>query len=108
MIYTEKMAESLSSKAGQKWRPSNGTEGEMFISAQCDGCKRWNGGDCKILMKTMFFDPDEEDYPSEWCYADDGQPTCTAFAKREERKPVRCKLTPDMFGSTGDDSEGVE
>ncbi|WP_417216540.1 hypothetical protein [Alcanivorax sp.] len=99
-IYPCELAKALEPQSGEKWRPSNGTEGEMFIASQCDGCKRWNGGDCKILLKTMFFDVEDEDYPPEWCYGDDGQPKCAAFREKSPKQKAvyRCKQTKDMFG----------
>ena len=99
-IYPDDLAGALKPQAGEKWRPSNGTEGEMFIASQCHGCKRWNGGDCQILLKTMFFDVEDEDYPPEWCYGEDGQPTCTGFREKAPRQKAahRCKQTRDIFG----------
>ena len=81
MIYTKDYAELLKPQAGQKWRPSNGTEGDMFMSRQCIGCL-FNGDDetgCDIQLKTMVFSLDDPEYPSEWQIGTDGQPMCAAF-----------------------------
>ena len=85
MIYPEGLAERLREQAGEKYRPSNGTEGSLFQEAFCDHCKREAGyragaGDgCPILAATMAFDVDDDNYPAEWQYGEDGQPKCTAF-----------------------------
>lgn len=83
MIYTEGMAERLKDRVGEKWQPSNGTEGMMFISRMCTNCNRNQGDDyCDIQTLTMLFSPEDEEYPSEWCIDKNGQPTCTAFSVR--------------------------
>jgi hypothetical protein len=90
--YPDHMAERLKARAGQSYRPSNGTEGDMFYGALCRRCKRdakfretQDGEDgCRILVNTMVFSSEDAEYPKEWVYAADGQPTCTAF---EELKP---------------------
>lgn len=73
------------------YRPSNGTEGEMFTSMFCDFCLRDAGFDdertdeelgayiflrklypngCPILAATLGHDVDEPGYPAEWVYDD--------------------------------------
>lgn len=81
----------------QKYRPSNGTEGEIFMAQWCHSCRRdrasrEDGGDpadgCEILART-FAIPTVEDpeYPSEWRYRpDDGRPMCTAFVWDDEEE----------------------
>lgn len=32
---------------------------------------------CEILADSMVFDVNDEEYPKEWIYGDDGKPTCT-------------------------------
>ena len=66
-----------------KYRPSNGTEGEIFIGHFCEHCRKdlVNEG-CKIQLRTMAFDIDEPEYPREWVYGADGKPTFTAFVSR--------------------------
>lgn len=58
-----------------KYRPSNATEGDGFISHWCGSCQRT--GVCPIVMATMELDVDDEDYPAEWVRGDNG-PCCTA------------------------------
>lgn len=72
---------------GEKYCPSNGDEGLCFDSMFCDRCKKdqkyredMDADDgCKIIVAAMINDADSPDYPSEWCYGEDGQPKCTAF-----------------------------
>lgn len=87
-IFTAKAAEFFKSEAGKKYRPSNGTEGELFQEAFCHKCKKDNfdgegGESCRILLETFAWDVEDEDYPGEWIIATDGQPTCTAFESCE-------------------------
>jgi hypothetical protein len=71
---------------GKPYRPSNGSEGEGFICAFCDRCihEKWNHtqktGDkqCDILSATMIYDLGDADYPKEWVYDSQGNPTCTS------------------------------
>jgi len=76
-IYPDSLAERFKESAGKKWRPSNGTEGEIFMSAWCYECVL--DGDCRILRNTFLYDEDDERYPAEWRINEDGQPECTAF-----------------------------
>ena len=63
---------------GKSYRPSNGTEGEVFCEAFCFRCRKNNKG-CRIKIMTMALDANDPNYPKEWVYAEDGQPICTAF-----------------------------
>ena len=71
----------------QKYRPSNGTEGECFMEDFCYQCihEKWshtqNDADkqCDILSRTLYLGTDDENYPSEWQYDDNDHPTCTAY-----------------------------
>lgn len=87
MIYPDDYAARLKPKAGQKWRPSNGTEGEMFMARQCAGCihdtDHEEDGGCGIQLDTFMFSVDDPEYPSEWQIGTDGQPKCTAFQVKE-------------------------
>lgn len=78
-MYTNELAEKLKEHAGEKWRPSNGTEGDIFIYSWCRKCKKDVNNDCPILAATMAFDASDELYPQEWQYGDDGQPKCSAY-----------------------------
>jgi hypothetical protein len=90
---------------GTKYRPSNGTEGEFFMSLHCARCqrdaayRRDEGDSCPIVAWVMAVDVDDPKYPAEWQYGPDRQPTCTAFTldAPPDVQP-RCDKTPDLFG----------
>lgn len=71
--------------------PSNGSEGEWFISQYCAKCiheqflhtQNGNHKTCKILSDTMVFSVNDPGYPKEWIYDNEGNPDCTAFKKWE-------------------------
>jgi hypothetical protein len=84
-MFTDDLAEKLKERAGEKYRPSNGTEGEMFMEKFCYNCQHDDPDNekfCEILTRTMAFDVDEDEYPKEWQYGTDGQPVCTEFKNR--------------------------
>ena len=71
--------------AGKPYRPSNGTEGEVFQERFCEQCIHDdydNAKYCEILSRSMAFGVDEPDYPEEWTHDSEGRPMCTAFEKR--------------------------
>lgn len=71
------------SKPGEKYQPSNGTEGDRFIAKFCNGCVRnWGNATCDILMDTMVLDKDDPEYPMAWTYDAEEKPTCTKFEKK--------------------------
>lgn len=98
-------------KAGELYRPSNGTERIILDERWCSGCQRdayWRSDpenicgskSCGILSRTFIFDTDSEEYPREWTYDADGNPCCTAFEPIKPEEPTRaprCKKTIDMF-----------
>ena len=68
------------------YKPSNGTEGEYFMSEHCYQCIHDNpdpdkNPKCELLLASMCFDMNEKGYPKEWCYNEEGRPTCTKFNK---------------------------
>lgn len=80
---TEQRADGL-----YPYRPSNGTEGEMFMERFCYRCKReqpYLKSDqigCGILTQTMIHYTTDPEYPTEWVSDDDCglvNPRCTAF-----------------------------
>ena len=88
-MFTKELADRLKERVGQKYRPSNGTEGDMFTEKFCENCVREGDGDkfesfCEIAAKSFAFDIDEPGYPPEWQYGPDGQPVCTAFERRQD------------------------
>jgi hypothetical protein len=73
------------------YRPSNGTEGEIFMSAWCARCMRDQArreGDafagCEIITLTMAFEIDDPSYPQAWVQDDDGAPSCLEFEAEDE------------------------
>lgn len=103
------------------YRPSNGTEGDIFRASWCDRCERdrlyrETGGNaplnedgsngCSIIARTMGYDLDDPKYPKEWRRREAATEypggECTAF--EPERAPgdtpsavVRDELTKDLF-----------
>ena len=62
------------------YRPSNGMEGEYFLSVFCNKClvgKESENG-CNILIKTMVFCEKDKEYPFDWVVSD-GNPECKSF-----------------------------
>ena len=76
-LYMPAHAALMADQAGQKWRPSNGIEGCVFMDRWCEECAKL--GLCDIPMKTMAFDVDDAEYPEQWQHGEDGQPKCTVF-----------------------------
>jgi hypothetical protein len=65
---TKAVADRVSRDRGKVYRPSNGTEGEMFMSRWCDRCAldEGRGGTCDRVMRAMAYKPNEIAYPREW------------------------------------------
>ena len=88
-------------EAGKPFQPSNGTEGEMFMSVFCERCSREcvAGTWCRIMGLALGFSVGDKDYPVQWKFDDLGWPLCTAWKDRSApRRPSPCPKTPDMFG----------
>jgi len=74
-------------KPGDKYRPSNGTEGACFSCFFCENCMfekyihTCKEGDlqCNILNRAWLLDINDENYPSEWTYDAIGNPICTKW-----------------------------
>lgn len=97
-IYLPELAEAFKAHVGEKWRPSNGTEGEVFIGSWCCNCAALDST-CEILTATCAFTENDPEYPIQWQIGADGQPKCTAFHAPGEARPTdRCDRTIDMFG----------
>ncbi|MDH5257009.1 MAG: hypothetical protein OEX07_03345 [Gammaproteobacteria bacterium] len=83
----------------KKYQPSNGTEGDAFISSWCTNCNKYHDKEtdkyCQILGATFCFDVEDDKYPVEWVIGEHG-PCCTAFSCEEGATP-RCDRTIDMF-----------
>lgn len=77
----------------EPYRPSNGTEGEIFMSAFCYRCRRDANSDCEIVGMTMCYDEDDPRYPKEWVrnVDDDAWPgtaRCTAFEPMGDKETL--------------------
>ncbi len=95
-------------RAGQRYQPSNGTEGMIFIDKWCSHCARdkaMREGEpveecddrelCPIIARSMADGGCEE-----WVYGSDGQPRCTQYVEHGQQIPYRCPNTPDIFGDS--------
>ena len=85
------------------YRPSNGTEGEVFMSQWCAQCVRdkahredFEEDGCEIIAMTMAVDVDDPAYPQQWRKDGGAGPRCTAF--EEEDGPERVHVHPDQLG----------
>jgi hypothetical protein len=78
------MGKSNISFTGKPYRPSCGTEGMDFAEIFCDRCIKDQDEDdpCTIYTNTMVFMQNEPEYPKEWIYDEQEQPTCTAFEEK--------------------------
>lgn len=70
----------------RKYCPSNGTEGDWFISEYCMNCFHCDPNpdgkkQCMILCASMCYSVNDPKFPSEWIYNEEGKPTCTNFKK---------------------------
>lgn len=107
------------SRLHKPYRPSNGTEGEGFISATCGTCERsGHHGDvddvgedcigCSIAGRTFMLDVGDPEYPTEWIVGARG-PECTAWVPIGDPIPTpRCTATADMFSQPGPGSERAQ
>lgn len=87
MILTPEHAELNLAHAANRYRPSNGTEGELFQGAFCAQCVNLDEhGYCEILMRMYSHDTDEPEYPVELVHDYRGQPTCTTFRYLRQRE----------------------
>ena len=75
----------------QSYRPSNGTEGEIFWSNWCARCIKKSN--CSIWLGAM-----AGNRPKQWVR--DPDPKCTSFQDHRKQVSYRCKKTDDMFGGT--------
>jgi hypothetical protein len=82
---------------GKPYRPSNGTESDIFMGTWCRGCRKnsW----CRIIDRSMIFDEEDKGYPRALRIGDNGQPECTSFEEPgTEPKKRRRKESFPLFG----------
>ena len=72
----------LPKSAGKPYRPSNGTEGDMFMEQFCYRCI--HDCYCNIIPLSMLHHVDEREYPEELKFDAEGCPTCTAFEESQQ------------------------
>jgi len=85
-------------KAGDKYFPSNGTEGIWFEGKYCNICKKdpmsrdLNAkGQCSILNNALALGKQ----PKQWIYDKNLKPTCTSFVHYQEKRIVKKKPKKD-------------
>lgn len=96
----------------RKFSPSNATHGDFFMSEFCYKCVKYTDPEavtqCDVLLRAMIYDEIEKEYPIQWTYDKDDNPTCTSFkdrdefnaerrAKRKVTPKSKCKNTLDLF-----------
>jgi hypothetical protein len=86
----------------RRYRPSNGTEGDIFDARFCSACTRDRPfGTCDVLTRTLIHQVSDPDYPTEWIIDDRG-PRCTAFTTEPDPPPVQSEVEAEgqlrMFG----------
>lgn len=95
-------------RVGERYQPSNGTEGEFFHDSWCVNCERdklmngtcsnegrepRDGELCQILGASF-----RDGGAPEWVFGKDGRPSCIAFVPMGQPIPEpRCTETRDMF-----------
>ena len=75
----------------EKYQPSNGSEGCSFTEEFCDQCEFGvDNQPCGILFRSMAFDIEDNQYPSEWVYeTTTGKAECTVFRRHDPRPKER-------------------
>jgi Cu2+-containing amine oxidase len=70
------------------YRPSNGTEGAWFRREFCEKCKNndFESALCEILIASMIYQVEDDEYPKEWIRHEDGGVECTAFNAKDGAK----------------------
>ena len=93
----------------EPYRPSNGTEGEIFRQKWCDRCEkdRYESKPCDILTRTMGYDAGDPKYPKEWTVTPGtgwpGDASCSAFveigttARKKASRTIRDRRQVGLF-----------
>ena len=87
LFLAEDAEKFFASKTREPYRPSNGTEGEMFMERWCADCARDHAhredpdaaNGCEIIVMAMCHNITDPDYPKAWVWNEKGQPICTEF-----------------------------
>ena len=83
-----------------QYRPSNGTEGDAFMSFYCEKCSRdpfTEKYTCERLALSMAFEKGDSEYPRDWVTVD-GEPTCLAFRLPQPPPPPQPGELLKMMG----------
>lgn len=75
------------SRAHKPYRPSNGTEGQMFEDRFCCHCRKFvdeeadedEAAGCRLPDLAMLYEISDPKYPKQWVFDADGRPTCKEF-----------------------------
>jgi hypothetical protein len=97
----------------EKYQPSNGTESADFFDYWCARCQhdkvmngekdfnQCNDNDlCWIVAAVLRLKVNDNDYPPEWSYGDDGKPCCTAFVMAGNAIPFPDEWSLDLFAES--------
>lgn len=77
---------------GHPFRPSNGTEGMMFADGFCSSCIHYDDGMCNLIAMSQLCEIEDEDYPKEWIFSEEGWPICTEWDDGEIYDPNQLSL----------------
>lgn len=90
---------------GERYMPSNGTEGYSFIDGWCSNCQRDKAmregldvDECDDNEKCEILAASFRDEAVEWRKLEDGRCICVAFVEAgKEIPPPRCEHTLELF-----------
>ena len=83
-MWPQSSAEMMKKHAGKPWRPSNGTEGMIFMDNVCAAC-RIGAGNCIIIPEIMAHSLDSENYPDAWYIGECGYPQCKSYDPKTDQ-----------------------
>ena len=68
----------------KKFKPDRSDRGTAWFAKYCNNCSH-KGQRCSIERAMVFMEPEEDGYPEELIYDENGEGTCTTF---REGKPT--------------------
>lgn len=76
----------MGKRTGEKYQPSNGTEGMSFTDHYCMNCLHCDPNpegkkQCLILCNALCYNINDKEYPKEWTYDENDNPICTNWQK---------------------------
>ena len=89
-------------KKQKTYRPSNGTEADLFMDEFCSKCAKnpisINAKkQCNILGRMMSLSTDDKNYPAQLIIIND-KPVCTAFKDRKQKNIQRLHRPKKTYG----------